>query len=99
MLGALAGTYELAFTIPLYILTSVEIMEMNVEYFPSNLLTILYIVVPTLPLFFIRWRYQSGHNLADIMKSRTHDKNFTRFILGFSYLVIAILIICFRINH
>lgn len=98
MLGALSGTYELVFTLPLYILTAVEIMEMNVDYFPSNLLTIVYILVPTIPLFFIRWRFQTGHNLADIMKSRTRDKTFTRFILAFSFFTIAILIICFRIR-
>lgn len=98
LLGALAGTYELIFTLPLYLLTSIEIMEMNAEYFSSNILTILYIIVPTIPLFFIRWRYQTGHNLADVMKSRTRDKIFTRFILAFSFFILAILIICFRIG-
>lgn len=96
MLGALAGTYELAFTLPLYIVTCIEIMHMGIEGFASNFLTIVYILVPVIPLFFIRWKYQTGHNLADIQKSRVRDKFFTRFIIAFSYILIAILIICFR---
>ena len=96
MLGALAGTCELIFTLPLYIVTCIEIMRMGSEGFASNFRTVLYILTPVIPLFFSRWKYQSGLNLADIQKSRTHDKVFTRFILAFSYILIAVLIICFR---
>ena len=96
-LGAFSGIYELPFTLPLYMVTSMEIMELSVEFFPSHLLTILYIVVPTLPLFFIRWRFQTGHNLADIQRSRVKDKAFTRIILCFSYIAITALFIYFRI--
>ena len=97
-LGALAGTYELAFTLPLYIVTAVEIMEMNTEYFSSNLLTVLYILTPTVPLFVVRWMFQTHHNLADIMRARVKDKNFTRLMLAICYITIAILIIYHRIN-
>ena len=96
MLGALSGTCELVFTLPLYLVTCVEIMKMGAEGFSSNLLTIIYILVPVIPLFFIRWKFQSGSNLADIQKSRVHDKTFTRFLLLFCYILIAVLIICFR---
>lgn len=96
MLGALSGTCELLFTLPLYVVTCIEIMRMGAEGFASNFLTIIYILIPVIPLLFIRWKYQSGLNLADIAKSRVHDKTFTRFILAFSYILIAILIICFR---
>lgn len=96
MLGALSGTCELFFTLPLYIVTCIEIMRMGSEGFASNFLTIIYILTPVIPLLFIRWKYQSGLNLANIQKSRVHDKIFTRFILAFSYILIAILIICFR---
>lgn len=97
VLGAFSGVCELPFTLPLYIITSIEIIEMTVEFFPSNLLTLLYIIVPAIPLFVIRWRFQAGHNLADIQKTRVKDKNFTRIILGFSYFAIAILFVYFRI--
>jgi len=96
-LGALSSICELPFTLPLYIITSIEIIEMTVEFFPSNLLTLLYIVVPTFPLFFTRWKFQTGHNLADIQRSRAKDKPFTRIILCFSYVAICILFIYFRI--
>ena len=96
-LGALSSICELPFTLPLYIVTSIEIMEMTVEFFPSNLLTILYIVIPTIPLFITRWKFQLGHNLANIQRSRVKDKNFTRIILSLSYTAIAVLFIYFRI--
>ena len=96
LLGALAGTCELVFTLPLYIVTCIEIMKMGAAGFSSNLLTIIYILIPVIPLYIIRWKYQTGHNLADIERTRIRDKNFTRFILAFSYIMIAILIICFR---
>lgn len=95
-LGALSNTCELIFTLPLYIITSIEIMEMHTEYFADNLLTILYILTPTIPLFIIYYKYHTHHNLADILKSRLKDKPFNRFILSFSYLTIAILILFFR---
>lgn len=97
LLGAFSSVCELLFTLPLYVITSIEIMEMAVEFSPSHLLTLLYIIVPIIPLFIIRWRFHLGHNLADIQKSRVKDKNFTRIILCFSYLSITILFIYFRI--
>lgn len=97
ILGAFSNIHELVFALPLYIITSVEIMEMRAEFITGNILTILYILTPTLSLFTIRWLYHSGHNLADIERSRVKNKSFTRFILAFSYLTIAILIIYYRI--
>ena len=96
MLGALAGTCELFFTLPLYMVTCVEIMKMGANGFSSNLLTIIYILVPVIGLFFIRWQYQSGRNLADIQRVRVRDKHFNRFLIAICYILIAILIICFR---
>ena len=95
-LGALSGTPELIFTLPLYIITSAEILQMSTTHPSSLLLTVLYIVVPTIPLFIERWRFYLGYNLAEAARSRVHNKNFTRFILCLNYLLIAILIICFR---
>lgn len=97
-LGALCGTYELPFTLPLYLITAVEIMEMNAEYYSSYLLTFLYILAPIVPLLIVRWTFLVHHSLAELAKARVRDKNFVRFILAFSYMTIAILIICFRIK-
>ena len=96
VLGALSNTCELAFTLPLYIITSIEIMEMHYEYIADDLLTVLYIVTPTIPLFVLYYKYHMHHNLADILKSRAKDKTFTKFILGLSYFTITILILFFR---
>ena len=97
-LGISSSIHELIFTLPLYIITSVEIIEMEVEFSPSHLFTILYILTPTIPLFITRWSFQAGHNLANIQKLRVSSKHFTRIILSVSYVAIAILIIYFRIS-
>ena len=97
-LGALSGTYELPFTLPLYFITAVEIMEMSAEYFSSSLLTVFYILAPTVPLLIVRWTFHVHHNLAEIARARVRDKGFVRFILTFSYITVAVLIICFRIR-
>jgi len=96
VLGALSNVCELLFTLPLYLITSIEIMEMHTEYIADNLLTVLYILVPTFPLLSIYHKYHTHHNLADYLRARVKDKSFNRFILGFSYLTIAILILFFR---
>lgn len=96
-LGAFSNICELPFTLPLYIVTSLEITEMSVEFSPSHFLTLLYIMVPTIPLFAMRLKFKLGYNLADIERSRVKDKIFTRLILCFSYVTITILFIYFRI--
>lgn len=96
-LGALACTPELIFTMPLFIITSAEILQMSTVYFPSALLTILYIIIPIIPLFVLRWQFANGHNLAEVARSRVSSKNFTRLVLSISYVTIAILIICFNL--
>lgn len=97
ILGILTGIHELPFTLPLYIITSIEIAELSINPFLKNIFTILYILAPTIPLFIIRWKFQIGQNLADIQKSRSKNKTFVRTILCSCYIVIAILFICFRI--
>ena len=97
ILGALSNIPELIFTMPLYIITATEIIYTHTEYIADDLLTVLYIIVSTIPLFIMYHSFHSKHNLADIIRSRIHDKTFHRFCLSFSYATIAILIICFRI--
>ena len=97
VLGALANVYELIFTLPLYIITAIEIMYMHTEYFADNFLTILYILVPIIPLFCLYFSFKSGRSLADIQRSRAKNKTFHRYLISFCYLAIAILTIYFRI--
>ena len=97
-LGAFSCTCELAFTLPLYLITSIELMQLDINPVSNHLLTLLYIVFPIVPLLITRWRFQSGHNLAELQRARVKNKTFTRIILSLSYLTIAILILLFRVN-
>ena len=97
ILGAFSNIPELIFTMPLYIITAAEIVYTHTEYIADDFLTILYILISTIPLFILYHSFRSKHNLADVIRSRIRDKTFHRFCLSFSYVTIAILIICFRI--
>ena len=90
-LGTISGTYELFFTFPLYIIVALTVTQIN--FSAPGLLAFLFILAPLIPLFCLYWRYRSGYNLANIIKSRTNNKNFIRFLLFISYLFLAFLII------
>ena len=96
-IGALSNVCELPITLPLYIVTATEIMYMHTEYFADNIMTILYILVSSIPLIYLYWRFRIGQNLAIIQRSRIKDKSFSRIAISLSFFTIAILIICFRI--
>ena len=96
VVGVMSSISEFIYTFPLYVLASVEIVRLSFQGISINLFALLFILAPLLPLFIIRYKYQAGYNLADIIKNRTKNKFFTRFILSFNYIIIAILILCFR---
>ena len=96
-LGALCNICELPITLPLYIITATEIMYMHTEYFADNTLTVLYILVSTIPLINTYYRFRIGQNLATVHRARVRDKSFCRFTISICFFTIAILIICFRI--
>lgn len=96
-LGALCNIPEIIFTLPLYIITATEIIYMHTEYIADDLLTVLYILISTVPLIILYISFHKNRNLSDVIRSRIRDKNFHRLCLGLSYATIAILIICFRI--
>ncbi len=95
-LGAVSGTYELLFTIPLYIIVSLIITRFIPSY--AGITAFIFIIMPLISLFCIYACYRTRHNLADIIKSRRENKNFIRFLLCFSYLLIAILITYIGVN-
>ena len=97
LLGALAGSYELIFTLPLFIIVATIALEFNISRQPANLIAIAFVIAPLLPLFIIRWQYQSGYNLADILRLRTKNKTFIRSLLTLSFFLIATLIILFKV--
>ena len=92
-LGALSGILELPFTLPLFLVAAIPTTQLSFAFAPAMVLAFLLILAPTLPLFAIRLKFHSGYNLADIIRSRVRDKNFTRFILCLGYAVISILFI------
>lgn len=96
MLGAVSGTYELFFTIPLYIIVSLLISKFFFSY--AGIIAFTFAIMPLISLFCIYARYRTHYNLADIVKSRHDNKNFIRFLLCFSYLFIAILIAYAGVN-
>lgn len=96
-LGALCNIPEIIFTLPLYIITATEIIYMHNEYIADDLLTIIYILISTVPLILLYFSFHRHHNLADVIRTRIRDKTFHRLCLSLSYATIAILIICFRI--
>lgn len=89
LLGFLCAAVELIFTLPLFIISSVEILSLSPRF--NFIFIIAYIVVATIPLFTIRTLYRTGHNLAEIEKLRIKRKMLFRIVLSASYLGIAIL--------
>lgn len=90
-LGFIASALELFFTLPLFIVSSVEIFK--TEFSAGFVFIIAYIVIATIPLFTIRTVFRRDHNLADIQRFRTKKKLFFRLVISTSYLLIATLLI------
>lgn len=89
ILGFLSTTAELIFTLPLFIISSVEILNLSPRY--NFIFIILYIIVATIPLFATRMLFRTGHNLAEIEKLRIKRKLLFRFVISVSYILVAIL--------
>ncbi len=98
VLGVISIACELLFILPLFIVSAIELMRLDLHSIPINLLAILLTLAPLFPLFIIHYKFQAGYNLANILKSRSKNKSFNRVILSLSYLIIAVLIICFKVN-
>ena len=96
VLGVLSSVSEFIYTFPLYVLVSAEIMRLSLQDVHVNLFALIFVLAPLIPLFVIRYKFQAGYSLADIIKSRNKNKFFTRLILSLNYLIIAIIILCFR---
>ena len=95
-LGFISSALDLIFTLPLFIIASIQII--NLSFDNGFVFIIAYIIIATIPLFTIRTLYRRGSNLAKIQRFRIKNKNFFRLILAVSYLLIAILIIVSELN-
>ena len=97
ILGIYAGTCELIYTLPVQIAVSFAIINLDIMSLTNMPLIFLYSLSPLIPLFILYWKFRSGHNLAEIQRTRVKNKNFTRFFLCICYLLLAVLIICTRV--
>lgn len=97
-LGFVSGIPELIFTLPLYLLAVIEIMYLGTTPLSRSALVITYVLVAILPLLIIYIYYRTHHNLADLTRFRTRSKPFFRFFLSLLYLLLAILIIIFKVT-
>ncbi len=93
LLGLVSTLPELFLTLPLYIIFSIEIMRFDNTIFPRPLLVFLSLFIIMTQHFLVQLFFRSGHNLAEIDRIRRKNKQFTRLMLSFLYLVLAILII------
>lgn len=96
LLGLFSGVPELLFTIPLYIVSLLEMSRLNQSPITLAANIMLYAFVILIPIFIIYISYSFNRNLAEITKCRIKNKTFIRFVLSLSYLSLAILIIVFR---
>lgn len=96
-LGYSAAIPELIFTLPLYFICSLEIMRIGTTGIERAFLILLFILASLIQLFIINFQFANHRNLAEIQRSRVRNKPFIRSTISFLYLLIAILIITFRI--
>jgi hypothetical protein len=89
ILGFLSSITEVIFTLPLFIISSIEIISLSPRF--NFIFIIAYIVAATIPLFAIRISFRTGHNLAEIQRLRIKRKMFFRFIISAGYVGLAIL--------
>lgn len=89
LLGFLSSITELVFTLPLFIISSIEIIGLSPRF--NFIFIILYIVVATIPLFAIRMSFRTRHNLAEIQRLRVKRKLFFRIIISAGYVGLAVL--------
>lgn len=93
LLGALAGLPEIIFTLPLYIIVSVALMEFQTAALGRAAMAILVVIATVIPLIIIRLLYDNDKNLADIQKMRAKNKNFYRLMLGGGFMMLAIILV------
>lgn len=95
-LGIITTATELIFTLPLFIISSVEILKFSPHF--GFIFIIAYVVIATLPLFTIRTLFRTDHNLAEIERMRIKRKNLFRLAISISFLIIAILTFISGVN-
>ena len=91
VLGFFTGVPELIFTLPLFAIGS--LLLMNSIILPSTLTTIIVVLLATVPLFVIRIAFRSGNNLASIQRFRAFIKPALRLFTPLCLLALALTLI------
>ena len=96
-LGFISILPELFFTLPIYFLSSLEIMQLGDSPLLRGFLILIFILIAIAPLIATHVYLDFGHNFVEIAKFRIRNKNFNRFFISSLYFLIAIIVITFRI--
>lgn len=97
ILGAITVLIELAFTLPIMIISSISILNLSPRF--GFIFIIAYIIIATLPLFTLRTIFYRSHNLANIQRFRVKNKMLFRLIISTSYLALAIITLILGVNQ
>ncbi len=93
LLGLSTSVSELAFSLPLYLITAITIMRTFSNSSERAGLIILFVIVSILPLLILHSAAATGRNLADFTRFRFKNKTFFRCFITLFYFILAILII------
>lgn len=89
VLGFVTRIAELPFTFPLFILAAYIATKSST--IPCPLLTVCYLIVPTIPLAIIYILFHLGHNLAGFQRFQEKTKLITRLLITFGFITLAAL--------
>ena len=93
VLGFTVAIPELIFTLPLYLLAVIEIMQFGTTTINRSVMVILFAIVTILPLLILHSASAMGRTLADTLRFRIRNQPFFRISLSVFYFLIATLII------
>ena len=95
-LGVVSTIGEFMWSLPLYFVFLIEVLNFE-ELIVPPLLMVLFILISIISMLVIRFKFGSGYNLAEVQRTRVKNREFYRLIISVSYLIIATIIITFRI--
>lgn len=96
-LGFLSSIPELLFTLPLFALSSITLMQISYPLRATTLILSLLVIV--FPLFYFIYLFFSNHNLAEIERLRIRLKPTFRLIICFGFLALTFAIINLGVNY
>lgn len=90
--GLVSTFPELIFTLPLYLISAISIMRLDINNYERSGIIIISSIVAIIPLLIMHFSSHT-HHLADFIRFRFKNKPFFRICLSLSYFLIATLLI------